>query len=144
MTGVRQLIFFDGVCSLCNASIDFVMRRDKKHLFLVGALQDGISKKILSSYAVKKDYLDSLVLLQHGQLYYRSTAALKIARNLSGPWPILYPLIYLPGWLRDSVYNWISKNRYKWFGKSDTCRLPSPGEKARFLTAETARKYSLL
>ncbi len=137
MTEYKSIIFFDGVCNLCNASIDFVIQRDHKDHFLVGALQEDFSKTILSNFEVREDYLDSLVLLEKGEIYYKSTAALKIAINLSGLWPVLYPLIFLPKFLRDPVYNWIGSNRYRWFGKKSTCRLPNPAEKAKFLSQET-------
>ncbi|MFC3415684.1 thiol-disulfide oxidoreductase DCC family protein [Algoriphagus hitonicola] len=134
----KSIIFFDGVCNLCNTSIDFIINRDRKDRFLVGALQDQFSKKILASYQVKADYLDSLVLLEDEKIFYKSTAALKIAKHLSGLWPALYPLIFLPTWLRDPVYDWIGKNRYRWFGKKNTCRLPSPEEEAKFLSGENS------
>lgn len=137
MTQAKSIIFFDGVCNLCNASIDFVIQRDKDDQFLVGALQEDFSKKILSGFDVREDYLDSLVLLEKEKIYYKSTAALKIARQLSGLWPALYPLIFIPKFLRDPIYNWIGSNRYRWFGKKSTCRLPTPAEKAKFLSAET-------
>ncbi len=103
----------------------------------MGALQEGLSRKILSQFEVREDYLDSLVLLEKGKIYYKSTAALKIARNLTGLWPALYAFILLPKFFRDPIYNWIGSNRYRWFGKKSTCRLPSPAEKAKFLSAET-------
>tara|TARA_R110002051_G_C8408221_1_gene449710 strand:+ start:99 stop:542 length:444 start_codon:yes stop_codon:yes gene_type:complete len=137
MKDLKSIIFFDGICNLCNASIDFVMQRDNKAHFLVGALQEDFSKEILSKYEVKEDYLDSLVLLEDGEIYYKSTAALKIAKHLSGLWPALYLLIVLPKFLRDPIYNWIGSNRYRWFGKKSTCRLPTPAEKAKFLSRET-------
>jgi len=136
MTSPKSIIFFDGVCNLCNASIDFIIKRDKRNKFLVGALQDATSIEVLSDYPIKRDYLDSLVLLENNEIFYKSTAALKIAKNLSGLWPVFYPLIYLPKGLRDTVYDWIAKNRYHWFGKKNTCRLPSTEEKAKFLTKE--------
>ena len=136
MTSPKSIIFFDGVCNLCNASIDFIIKRDKRNKFLVGALQDATSIEVLSDYPIKRDYLDSLVLLEKNEIFYKSTAALKIAKNLSGLWPVFYPLIYLPKGLRDTVYDWIAKNRYHWFGKKNTCRLPSTEEKAKFLTKE--------
>jgi predicted DCC family thiol-disulfide oxidoreductase YuxK len=136
MIQAKSIIFFDGVCNLCNASIDFIIQRDKKDQFLVGALQDEWSKKVLSRYEVKSDYLDSLVLLENQEIFYKSTAALKIARNLSGLWPIFYTLIVLPQGFRDVIYDWIAANRYSWFGKKSTCRLPSPEEKAKFLSKE--------
>lgn len=137
MTQTKSIVFFDGVCNLCNASIDFIIQKDSKNQFLVGALQDSFSKAILSVHKVDEDYLDSLVLLEEDQIYYKSTAALKIARKLSGIWPIFYPLIYLPTWLRDPVYDFIGKNRYRWFGKKNTCRIPTPEEKAKFLSQDT-------
>ncbi|WPR73812.1 thiol-disulfide oxidoreductase DCC family protein [Algoriphagus sp. NG3] len=143
MTAKKSIIFFDGVCNLCNASIDFVIRRDKKDRFLVGALQDDFSRKILSGFEVEEDYLDSLVLLEKGRIYYKSTAALKIARNLSGLWPALYPIIILPKFLRDPIYNWIGANRYRWFGKKNTCRLPTPEEKSKFLSEATLSQTGL-
>ena len=143
MTELKSIIFFDGICNLCNASIDFVIQRDKNDHFLVGALQEDLSKKVLSKYNVKEDYLDSLVLLEKGEIFYKSSAALKIARNLSGLWPALYPLIFLPTFFRDSVYNWIGTNRYRWFGKKSSCRLPTPAEKAKFLSEETLDKTGI-
>ncbi|MDR7129254.1 putative DCC family thiol-disulfide oxidoreductase YuxK [Algoriphagus sp. 4150] len=137
MTQPKSIIFFDGVCNLCNTSIDFVIQRDKNDHFLVGALQEDLSREILSRFEVREDYLDSLVLLEKGKIYYKSTAALKIARNLTGLWPALYILILLPKFLRDPIYNWIGSNRYRWFGKKSTCRLPTPAEKAKFLSADT-------
>ncbi len=143
MTHAKSIIFFDGVCNLCNASIDFVIQRDRDDHFLVGALQEDFSRKLLSDFKVREDYLDSLVLLEKGEIYYKSTAALKIARNLSGVWPILYPLIFIPKFLRDPIYNWIGSNRYRWFGKKSTCRLPTPAEKAKFLSEETLEQTGL-
>ncbi len=136
MNQSKSIVFFDGVCNLCNASIDFIIKRDRHNKFLVGALQDGFSKGLLSKHQVKEDYLDSLVLLENGEIFYKSTAALKIARKLSGLWPVFYPLIILPTWLRDPVYDFIGKNRYSWFGKKNTCRIPTPEEKAKFLSKE--------
>ncbi|MEB2782909.1 DUF393 domain-containing protein [Algoriphagus sp. C2-6-M1] len=143
MTHLKSIIFFDGVCNLCNASIDFVIQRDKNDHFLVGALQEDLSKKVLSLFEVRENYLDSLVLLEKGEIYYKSTAALKIARNLSGLSPALYPLIFLPKFLRDPIYNWIGSNRYRWFGKKNTCRLPTPAERAKFLSKETVSQTGI-
>ncbi|MBB6328590.1 putative DCC family thiol-disulfide oxidoreductase YuxK [Algoriphagus iocasae] len=134
MSEQKSIIFFDGVCNLCNASIDFVIRHDTNDRFLVGALQDELSRRILSNYQVDPNYLDSLVLLENGKIFYRSTAALKIAKKLTGFAPFLYPLIFLPKFLRDPVYDWIGRNRYRWYGKKSTCRLPTPEEKAKFLS----------
>ena len=136
MTKVKSIIFFDGVCNLCNTSIDFVIQRDKNDHFLVGALQESFSKQILSKFDVREGYLDSIVLVEDGEIYYKSTAALKIARNLSGLWPTFYVFILIPKFLRDPIYDWIGANRYRWFGKKNSCRIASPEENAKFLTEE--------
>lgn len=133
MTPGHSVILFDGVCNLCNASIDFILKRDPKDRFKVGALQEEAGKNLLSQFEVNLEYLDSLVLIEQGEIYFRSTAALRIARNLSGLWPLFYGFIILPTPLRDAVYDWIGRNRYRWFGKKNTCRLPTPEERAKFL-----------
>ncbi|MDN3203050.1 thiol-disulfide oxidoreductase DCC family protein [Algoriphagus sediminis] len=132
----KSIILFDGVCNLCNSSIDFIIQRDKNDKFLVGPLQEKLGGELTKKFDIPEDYLDSLVLIENDQIFFKSTAALKIARNLSGGWPAFYPLIYLPKVLRDPVYDWIARNRYKWFGKKNTCRLPTPEESAKFLSAE--------
>jgi predicted DCC family thiol-disulfide oxidoreductase YuxK len=133
MNRKKSVILFDGVCNLCNSSIDFVIKRDKADRFLLGALQSEEGKKLLAGLNANPNYLDSLVLIEDNKIYYRSTAALKIARKLSGGWPLLYGLIVLPSAIRDGVYDWIGKNRYRWFGEKSTCRLPTATEKAKFL-----------
>lgn len=133
MTGNKSVILFDGVCNLCNASIDFILKRDKKNQFLVGALQEDAGKKLLSKFDVNPEYLDSLILIEDKNVYFRSTAALKIAKNLSGIWPLFYGFIILPTAIRDGIYNWVGENRYRWFGKKNTCRLPTPEERAKFI-----------
>ncbi|MDX5338417.1 MAG: DCC1-like thiol-disulfide oxidoreductase family protein [Cyclobacteriaceae bacterium] len=130
----KSIILFDGVCNLCNSSIDFILRRDKNDRFLVGALQEDPGKKLLEKFEAKPDYLDSLVLVEDEKIHYRSTAALKIAKNLSGLWPLFYGFILIPAFLRDPIYDWIGRNRYRWFGKKNTCRLPTPEEREKFLT----------
>lgn len=128
-----NLVLFDGVCNLCNNAVDFIIRNDKKDKFKVGALQDSAVKDILKEYSLDEDYLDSLVLIQGDQVFYKSSAALRIAKALGGIWQILYFGIILPRPFRDRIYDWIGKNRYKWFGKKETCRLPTPEEKKKFL-----------
>lgn len=133
MSRDKAVILFDGVCNLCNASIDFVLKRDKKDRFRVGALQQGEGKQLLSRFEAPPEYLDSLVLIEGDRIYFRSTAALRIAKKLPGLWPLLYGLIVFPRPIRDSIYDWIGRNRYRWFGRKDTCRLPTSEEKAKFL-----------
>ncbi|ERM81723.1 hypothetical protein P872_19240 [Rhodonellum psychrophilum GCM71 = DSM 17998] len=135
-----EVILFDGVCNLCNNSVDFVIQRDKKNRFKFGALQDVATKTLLKDYSIDSEYLDSLVLISGDQVYYKSSAALQIAKNLGGFWTFLYGLSVIPKFIRDPIYDWIAVNRYKWFGKKETCRLPSPEEKEKFLSEKMLNK----
>jgi predicted DCC family thiol-disulfide oxidoreductase YuxK len=128
-----KIVLFDGVCNLCNNAIDFIITRDKKNRFKVGALQEIASKNILKDYQINEEYLDSLIYIHKNQVYYKSRAALEIAKNLNRLWPLLYVFIIIPSFLRNPIYDWIARNRYKWFGKKETCRLPTGDEKRKFL-----------
>lgn len=128
-----NIIFFDGVCNLCNASVRFVIKRDTNERFKFASLQSEYAASVFSKLNFQSAGVDSIVLLEKGKFYVRSTAALKIARHLSGLWPILYAFIILPPFLRDAVYDFVAKNRYKWFGKKEYCEVPAPGMKERFL-----------
>jgi predicted DCC family thiol-disulfide oxidoreductase YuxK len=126
-------IIFDGVCNLCNSSVDFVIRRDKHDRFRFTANQNEAGRRLLQEHGKDPDAVSSVFLIEDGQLYERSTAALRIARRLPFPWPLLYGFIIVPSFLRDLVYGWIARNRYRWFGKKDSCRLPTADEQAKFL-----------
>ncbi|GAA4836252.1 thiol-disulfide oxidoreductase DCC family protein [Algivirga pacifica] len=128
-----KVILFDGVCNLCNGTVNFIIDRDPKGKFQFASLQSEEGEKVLQQNGIAEVSLDSVVLLKNGQLYKKSTAALHIARELKGAWPLFYGFIIVPRFIRDGVYNWIAKNRYKWFGKSDACRIPTPELKERFL-----------
>src|SRR5438105_1049017 len=129
----ESIILFDGLCNLCSASVDFVLRRDPRAHFRFASLQSDLGQRLLTTHGVSNE-LGSVVLIEDGQAYDRSTAALRIARRLRFPWPIFYALILIPRPLRDLVYGWIAGNRYRWFGRRETCRLPSPEFAGRFLT----------
>lgn len=127
----NPIIFFDGVCNLCNASVDFILKWEKKPQFKLASIQSEKAKELLESF--KNDEIsDSVLLLQGGKLYQKSSSALRIARELRFFW-ILYYLIYIPVWLRDPIYSFIARNRYRWFGKRETCRMPDENLKNRFL-----------
>lgn len=130
----QPIILFDGVCNLCNGAVQFVIRHDKKKIFLFTSLQSDAGQKLLAQYHYPLQELNSFILIENNQAYDRSTGALKVARCLNGILPLLYGFIILPKFFRDSIYNWIGKNRYKWFGKKDACMIPTPELKARFLT----------
>lgn len=127
------IVLFDGVCNLCDASVNYIIDHDSSGYFKLASLQSEPGQQILGHYALPVDYLDSLVLVEEGKVYVRSTAALRIARRLEGPVRILTIFLALPEPLRDVVYGWVARNRYRWFGKRDTCRLPTPELKERFL-----------
>lgn len=129
----QAIILFDGVCNLCNRSVQTVIRFDKKNSFQFASLQSNRGQALLKQHGLSEKELSSFVLIQHNKAITRSSAALTVARQLSGPIKILYAFMIVPAFIRDGVYNIIARNRYKWFGKQDTCMIPSPELKARFL-----------
>ena len=127
------VLFFDDVCNLCDSSVQFIIKHDKKKQFMFAPLQSP-----LGLLAQKEAYgpgreIASVILLYNNTYYTRSAAALHTLRLLGGAWAVLYAAIIIPSFIRDAVYNFIARNRYKWFGKKNTCMIPSPGLKARFL-----------
>jgi len=127
------IVLFDGVCNLCNGFVNFVIDRDPAGYFKFGALQSEAARPYLERFGLRPDYMDSIVLIENGRLYRDSTAALRILRRLQGLWPLLYGLIVVPRPLRDAVYRWIARHRYRWFGRREQCRVPTPDLLARFL-----------
>ncbi|MGH1362299.1 MAG: thiol-disulfide oxidoreductase DCC family protein [Calditrichia bacterium] len=130
----KATILFDGVCNLCNNSVTFIIERDPSGYFQFGALQSDEAAELLKKQTGGQSLPDSIVLIDKKGLHTRSTAALRIARHLSGLWPLLYTFSIIPAPIRDIVYNWIAKNRYNWFGKQDSCMLPTPELQQRFLS----------
>ena len=128
-----SIVLFDGVCNLCSFWVDFVMRRDEDHRFRFASLQSDVAQRLLNDAGSKQPPLASIVLIENGQLYRESTAILRICRRLAFPWHFFYVLIVFPSFLRDVVYRFIAKHRYRVFGKRDTCRLPTAQETDRFL-----------
>ena len=127
------VILFDGVCNLCNQSVQFVIRHDPASRFRFAALQSEFGQSQLDRYHFDKNQLLSVVLVINGKSYDRSSAALEIARRLDGLWPLLYVFVIVPPFIRNFVYDWISRNRYRWFGRTDECMIPTPELKARFI-----------
>lgn len=127
------MVFFDGVCNLCSASVQFIINRDPGKRFRFASLQSEYAKKHLPEELTREDNLQSFVLLTDNGLYKKSTAALKIARQLKGLWPLFYGFIIIPKFLRDAVYSLVASNRYKIFGKKNACMVPSPELKSLFL-----------
>ncbi len=127
------IILFDGVCNLCNASVNFIIDRDPGEVFRFASLQSSLGHELLARFGFSTDAYQSVVLVEGDRLFTHSSAALRIAARLPAPWKLLYVFIMVPKPIRDAVYNWISRNRYAWFGKSDTCRIPTPELRSRFL-----------
>jgi predicted DCC family thiol-disulfide oxidoreductase YuxK len=130
----KQIILFDGVCNLCNGAVQFVIKRDRWGKFNYAALQSSSGQQLLKEHHLPLTDFYSIVLIKNGKVYQKSRAALEIARGLSGLWPLLYTFIIVPSFIRNGIYNWISANRYKWFGRKDECMIPTPELKSRFLS----------
>ncbi|HOZ78345.1 MAG TPA: thiol-disulfide oxidoreductase DCC family protein [Ferruginibacter sp.] len=127
------VILFDGICNFCNGAVNFTIKRDKRKVIKFAALQTEIGKTLLQQHGLPENYTSSFIFIENGKLYNRSTAALRVCRYLSGLWPLCYGLIIVPAFIRNAVYDFIAKNRYKWFGQKDACMIPTPEMRARFL-----------
>lgn len=126
------ILFYDGVCNLCNGTVRFVLTRDSKQVFRFAALQSDYARDALTRLGVNPE-LDTIYLLKDGVLHDRSSAALRIASQLRFPWPTMAVFLIVPKPLRDAVYNWVGRNRYRWFGRTDTCQIPDTDARDRFL-----------
>ena len=142
MTKTEAVILFDGVCNLCNTGINFIIDNDEKGYFKFASLQSPEAHVYMSTCAKEGseisnmsnyDVLSSLILYENGQCFRKSTAVLHIARKLRGAWPVLFVFKLIPTPIRDAAYDWVAQNRYRWFGKQDACRIPTPDLRARFL-----------
>ncbi len=131
---IKKIILFDGVCNLCSAAVHFVIKRDSKNNFRFASLQSEFAKKLLPKFNHGHE-VTTIVLIDNDKIYFRSDAALEISKGLRGLWPVFFIFKIVPRFLRDFVYDFIAKNRYRWFGKTDACWLPSPDLKSRFVDA---------
>ena len=131
----KQLILFDGVCNLCNSSVLHVIKRDKNDKFLFAPLESGIGKTIIKKFNIDTEETDSIMLYnpKKDSLTYKSTAALLVAKHLGFPTHLLAIFLIVPSFIRNLVYNYIAKNRYKWYGKKESCMIPTPELKAKFM-----------
>ncbi|ARV05865.1 thiol-disulfide oxidoreductase [Polaribacter sp. SA4-10] len=131
----KKLILFDGVCNLCNTSVTKVIDNDKKNTFVFTALQSETGQQILDQLKIDISKMDSIILYEPGISYdIKSTAALKIMNDFGGFWQVTQLFWIFPEAFRDFIYDYIAKNRYKWFGKKENCMIPSPKLKAKFLS----------
>lgn len=130
----KQLILFDGICNLCNRSVQFVIKHDKHNTFMFAALQGNTGKEIIKTFNIDPSKTDSILLYSKEKgIKVKSSAALLITKNLGFPINILAIFLIVPRGIRNMVYNFIAKNRYKWFGKKDSCMIPTKALQSRFL-----------
>jgi predicted DCC family thiol-disulfide oxidoreductase YuxK len=135
------VILFDGVCNLCNASVAFVIRRDRRQVFRFAPLQSATAQRLLGAHELPeaggapagKDDWQSVIVIEDGRVFHRSAAALRILRGLGLPWSLLSVFVIVPAPIRDWLYDVVARHRYRWFGKRDTCAIPTPDQRARFL-----------
>ena len=130
----KKLILFDGVCNLCNDAVLKIIKYDKKNTFLFTALQSEVGIKVIDQLNIDTKKMDSIILFEPGVTYeVKSTAALKIMNDFGGLWKISQLGFLLPESVRNNIYDFIAKNRYKWFGKKENCMIPTPALKTKFL-----------
>jgi predicted DCC family thiol-disulfide oxidoreductase YuxK len=130
---MAPLVLFDGVCNLCNSVVQFVIARDPRGRFQFGALQSAAARRVIEEHGAPDALPDAIVLVEDGRLYTRSTAALRIARRLTFPWPLAAVFLAVPRPLRDRAYALVASRRYRWFGRRETCMVPTPELRARFI-----------
>ena len=126
------VLLFDGVCNLCVGSVQFFLKHDKKGILKFASLQSEFGKKQIKIHQIPEN-VDSLILIENNKAHYFSAAALRAAGLMGGLWPVLKIFLVLPPFIRNGVYKWIAKNRYRWFGTKESCWLPTPELKSRFI-----------
>ena len=130
----KKIILFDGVCNLCNSSVQYVIKKDKKDEYRFAALQSSLGQKLLAERNIDTQSVNSIVLIEQGIAYYtKSAAALEIMGSFGGIYTLTRVFKWLPQGFRNSVYDYVAKNRYKWYGKQEACMIPTPELKAKFL-----------
>lgn len=131
---MSAIILFDGVCNFCDGAVNFIIERDKKNYFRFAPLQSENGQKLAAEHGIDLEKIDSVILIEGGEVFTHSTAALKVARNLDGIWSLAHAFIIVPKFIRDYFYKLFARNRYRLFGKKDACMLPSPEVRAKFLS----------
>ncbi len=133
-TSASPVILFDGVCKLCNRSVNFILQIDRTGRLKMASLQSDYGRRVLEDHGMKSGPLDSMMFLEGERLTTKSTAVIRISKYLGGAWPLCTGALLIPRFIRDALYDVIAKNRYKWFGQYDTCPLPDPKYEDRFYT----------
>ena len=128
-----KIILFDGVCNLCNGAINFIIKHDPSAQFKFASLQGETGQRLLKKHQINSAETDSIVLVEGDTVSVKSSAALRIAKYLNKGYPLLFGFMIVPKFIRNAIYDYIARNRYKWFGKKDSCMIPTPELKSRFL-----------
>lgn len=131
-----SLVLFDGVCNFCNFWVKFIYKRDKKAAFRFASLQSEAARPFLLRFQLSDETFDSVVLIEQDKIYTESSAALRICRKLDGAWKLMYGFILVPKPVRDVIYRFVARNRYRWFGRRESCMLPTKQMRERFLPEE--------
>ncbi|WP_035677783.1 thiol-disulfide oxidoreductase DCC family protein [Flavobacterium limnosediminis] len=130
----KKIILFDGVCNLCDATVQMVIKKDKQDVFRFVALQSDLGRQITKHIGVDTSKTDSIILYEPGHAYHiKAEAAIEIAKSIGGLYAILGLFSVFPNWMKNSVYDFVARNRYKWYGKKESCMIPTPEIKAKFL-----------
>lgn len=129
----QPIILFDGVCNFCNGAVNFTIKRDKSKIIKFAPLQSEAGRRLTTQYGLPENDMRSFLFIENGKMYNRSTAALRVCRYLKGLWPLMYGFIIVPAFIRNAVYDFIARNRYKWFGQKDECMIPTADVRGRFL-----------
>lgn len=129
----KNIVLFDGVCNLCNGAVNFLIDQDKHNRLLFASLQSEAGQVILKDFSFQQTNFDTFIFVKNGKPHIQSAAALEVLRLLGGFWQLLYVFMLVPPLLRNGVYRFIAKNRYRWFGQKQACRVPTPELKSKFL-----------
>lgn len=129
----KPIVLFDGVCNLCNSSVQTLIKMDSEGKFRLASLQSEVGQSLLEKFALPKEELSSVVLIDKEKAYLRSDVPLEVMRKLGGGWQLFYVFKIIPRFLRDAIYNFIAQNRYRWFGKQEACMMPTADIRQRFL-----------
>lgn len=129
----QSVILFDGVCNLCNGFVQFLIERDPKRRYRYASLQSEAGRALMRSAGLPADEINTVVLMEGGKAYTHSDVALRVSRQMGGLWPLATVFYIVPKFIRDAIYNWVARNRYRWFGKKEACMVPTPELKSLFL-----------
>ena len=129
----NEIVLFDGVCNFCDSSVQFILKKERKPILKFASLQSETGQKLVKHYELDKKGIDSIVYISNGKARIKSTAALYLAKRLNGTYPLLFGFIIVPAFIRNWLYDWIARKRYKWFGKKDSCMIPSKEIRERFV-----------